>query len=106
DLVLRKVLRNILSKYMALVKCNECGKAVSNVAPTCPNCGNPIQPILIEQTAKMWKGPVLIAWLVLIAGIFLFLTTNEQGKEIVKFAMYLGFFGIVVFKVIIWWNHK
>ena len=28
---------------MAIVKCGECGKEVSNQAKDCPNCGNPIK---------------------------------------------------------------
>lgn len=27
---------------MALIKCSECGKEVSDKAESCPNCGNPI----------------------------------------------------------------
>jgi hypothetical protein len=27
---------------MALIECSECGKKVSDKAPACPNCGNPI----------------------------------------------------------------
>ena len=27
---------------MALIKCPECGKQVSDQAPTCPSCGSPI----------------------------------------------------------------
>ena len=27
---------------MALIRCNQCGNMVSENAPTCPNCGNPI----------------------------------------------------------------
>lgn len=27
---------------MALIKCSECGKEVSENAASCPNCGNPI----------------------------------------------------------------
>ena len=30
---------------MALIKCFECGKEVSDKAASCPNCGNPINPI-------------------------------------------------------------
>lgn len=29
---------------MALIKCPDCGKEVSNKAPVCPNCGRPIAP--------------------------------------------------------------
>ena len=28
---------------MALVKCKECGKEISDKAKTCPNCGCPIE---------------------------------------------------------------
>ena len=27
---------------MPLIQCPDCGKEVSNAAPTCPNCGRPI----------------------------------------------------------------
>ena len=27
---------------MAMIKCRECGKSVSSLAPICPNCGAPI----------------------------------------------------------------
>lgn len=29
---------------MALIKCADCGKEVSDSAPTCPGCGKPIKP--------------------------------------------------------------
>lgn len=29
---------------MALIKCTECGKEISENAVACPNCGNPINP--------------------------------------------------------------
>lgn len=28
---------------MALIKCQECGKEISNKANACPNCGCPIE---------------------------------------------------------------
>lgn len=28
--------------YMALIKCKECGRDVSNLASSCPNCGAPV----------------------------------------------------------------
>ena len=30
---------------MALIKCSECGKEISDKAEICVNCGNPIQPL-------------------------------------------------------------
>ena len=29
---------------MALIKCHECGKEISDLAKTCPNCGAPTNP--------------------------------------------------------------
>ena len=34
---------------MALIKCSECGKEVSDKAKACPNCGNPIR----EEESKV-----------------------------------------------------
>ena len=28
---------------MALIKCSECGKEISDKAPACPNCGMPLR---------------------------------------------------------------
>lgn len=35
-------------KYMALIKCTECGKEFSDKALSCPNCGCPTEHILLE----------------------------------------------------------
>ena len=34
---------------MALVRCSECGKQISDKANTCPNCGNPIEAIRMAK---------------------------------------------------------
>lgn len=34
---------------MALIKCTECGKEFSDKAAACPNCGCPIQEIVIPE---------------------------------------------------------
>lgn len=34
---------------MALIKCTECGKVMSDKAPACPNCGCPIDTVLAES---------------------------------------------------------
>lgn len=34
---------------MALVKCSECGREISDKAKTCPHCGNPIEAIRIQK---------------------------------------------------------
>ncbi len=35
---------------MSLIKCNECGKEVSDKAKACPNCGN---PIAVDNSVKI-----------------------------------------------------
>jgi len=35
--------------------CPECGKQVSDKAPSCPECGCPISAQVIEGTGKKWK---------------------------------------------------
>lgn len=37
---------------MALIKCSECGKQISDKAKTCPNCGNPIEAIRMAEIDK------------------------------------------------------
>lgn len=37
---------------MALIICPECGKEISDKASTCPNCGNPMNVILVPQEEK------------------------------------------------------
>ena len=69
---------------MALIKCTECGKEVSDKAASCPNCGAPIN---IETTPKVKpvqgrevkpakekkKGSCLKTILIAIVGFFLFI---------------------------------
>lgn len=57
---------------MALVKCRECGKKISNTAPTCPNCGArgfgpqdgaaPAQVIVQQVPAKPQTS--IVTWMV------------------------------------------
>lgn len=37
---------------MALIKCPECGKEISNKAVSCPNCGYPLNNISKEENCK------------------------------------------------------
>jgi uncharacterized membrane protein YvbJ len=73
---------------MALIKCSECGKEISDKAASCPNCGNPgtvapphmvsivtssrkplkLEPVLIS---KEWKMEKLYAWCLIVLGFIL-----------------------------------
>lgn len=37
---------------MALIKCPECGKEISDKASNCPSCGYPIEALSPEGTVK------------------------------------------------------
>lgn len=37
---------------MALIKCSECGKEISDKATTCPHCGNPINSVPAQQNGE------------------------------------------------------
>jgi hypothetical protein len=60
---------------MALIKCPDCGKEVSDIAPSCPNCGRPSDTQHYNQVVsnssevygKKKSGKV---WLIIIAIIF------------------------------------
>ena len=48
---------------MAMIKCPECGKEISNMASACPNCGRPIRnyskktgPSLVTRILKIIFG--------------------------------------------------
>ncbi|MGB2632042.1 MAG: zinc ribbon domain-containing protein, partial [Minisyncoccales bacterium] len=62
---------------MALIKCSECGREISDKAETCPACGSPLQdkkiqkPVVIEQTSKSWKVIQLISGILIIVGLFM-----------------------------------
>ena len=64
---------------MALVKCGECGKDISDKAIACPNCGAPVAtgapvrraPVLVPPRRKTSKWAYV--GLVLIVGIILFI---------------------------------
>lgn len=62
---------------MAMMKCVECGKEISDQARTCPNCGHPS-----DREAKMQKvqdtnqrssraGNVLVGIILMIVGILI-----------------------------------
>ena len=45
---------------MALIKCSECGREISDKAPACPGCGNPVQrQINIQDQVR--KEPLVVA---------------------------------------------
>lgn len=66
---------------MALITCPDCGKDVSDIAPTCPACGRPIPAAGREPmpfiTKFLWL--LVVVACLSVGGYFL---TNRQGKTV------------------------
>ena len=107
---------------MALINCSECGKKVSDKAPACPSCGNPIaiasvEPVvrtqtqisMVEYTGKKWKGIMFVAVCLSILGFLMFvggMGSNNGGQSGLGFLfLFVGIVLAIVGKVGAWWNH-
>lgn len=94
---------------MALIKCAECGKEVSDQATTCPQCGNPIthtavstnSVVTIQQTNRRWKAVKLVSWLGIVAGLLLIQSAQGFGITLLTF----GIIGLIVARFGAWWTN-
>ncbi len=99
---------------MALIKCPECGKDVSDKAAACPFCGNPLSEKIttIQLTSTRWKIVKLIGWIAFIVGGLFFLGGLSNGgfqnaQTGMGFTLaFLGFIVLVVGKFGAWWTNK
>lgn len=77
---------------MALIKCPECGKEISDKAVSCPNCGCPLKETIIEteqskiNTRRKNHGE-LIVFLGILAFIFSLYASNNPSQT---------FFGLTI----------
>lgn len=67
---------------MGMIACPDCGRAVSDQAPSCPGCG---RPILAKASPVVVKG-----------GQGIFMKTLDLGCLIVLLAFFLLFLLVVV----------
>jgi hypothetical protein len=49
------------SRAMAMIKCRECGRDVSDEATACPNCGCPVKAAGVEPPPLIQQGPTVAA---------------------------------------------
>ena len=73
---------------MALIRCKECGKEISENAKSCPNCGNPIKTEEKKKTnKKMYVTISIVIILILFVAItYKFLGANNiiNRNEVIK----------------------
>ncbi len=95
---------------MSLTNCKECGKQISDKAVSCPNCGNPIKPVVIEQTKKRWKLLMLMSVILIIISIYVFFYgMNKNNNGLIYYGIFLAFAGFIVLGVSkfgAWWSNK
>jgi DNA-directed RNA polymerase subunit RPC12/RpoP len=92
-------------RYMALIKCSECGRDVSDQAPACPNCGHlvNVQTVTtIQLTHKKWKGYKVVGAALILFG---FLIAGGGNDGLGVFFVIIGFFAAMIGKIGAWWNH-
>ena len=84
---------------MALIKCKECGKEISDQATTCPNCGCPINDDTYTKEVKASKRVAIfiIAILIIVCLVgFIFgyfipaptYTTLKDGVMVKEFRLF------------------
>jgi DNA-directed RNA polymerase subunit RPC12/RpoP len=94
---------------MALIKCSECQKEVSDKAVSCPNCGNPIfleenqvvNKVEIEMTNKKWKKRSLFAIALLFFGFILMSKSTGLGLLVI----FIAFCVMLTARIGAWWTN-
>ena len=96
---------------MALIKCKECSAEISDKSSACHKCGCPVgaQVLVIEQTAKKYKGQMLAACGLVIISMFGCMggaAANSPGMTGFFMVCFAG--GLIWFfanRFLSWWNH-
>lgn len=105
---------------MALVNCSECGREISDQAPSCPNCGFVVNQQTqatkvdlnfnkYELTSKKWKKYKIIGFPLLIIGLIMFMANLAPGTNPAGFVFGLLFTLVGVVLLIVsslgnWWD--
>lgn len=90
---------------MALIKCSECGKEISNEAIGCPFCGKPIREEVIttQSTSKIWKAIKFLSWLGIFFAIIMY---GNNSKDLANIVLLFCIIGLIVGKLGAWWTNK
>lgn len=88
---------------MAIIKCPECGKEISDKAKQCPSCGYPIEATTIEATSKIWKCLQLLGGIIFCVGVVMIFSNPGGDTGIITTAV--GLLLHFVGRVGAWWYH-
>jgi hypothetical protein len=87
---------------MALIKCPECRKEVSDKAVNCPFCGYAFRSVTVEQTGKVWKLVKLMSVLMLVVGAMFY----KQNQLLSNMLLTFGVIFFIVSSFGKWWNNR
>ena len=99
---------------MALIKCPECKKEISDKAASCPNCGCPIaddtsnqtpekKVQTIEKTSKKYKGQQLASIIFGLIGFFMIF--SESTRVVGGIICIIALIWYAIVGMGIWWEH-
>jgi hypothetical protein len=90
---------------MALTKCSECGKDVSENATACPFCGNPIKTDTIQNislTKKKWKiYKIVTLFLILTSFLSFYQKMGGLGSVLLVIGVLVGIYASIG----AWWTN-
>lgn len=83
---------------MALVKCSECGKQVSELASACPGCGAPIRSdatvhVKVTRTGAKFEG---VGFGLIVLGMFALMADHPVISTLGTLAMLSGFVVFII----------
>jgi len=90
---------------MALIKCAECGRDVSDQAPACPQRGHTVNALAvttIQLTHKKWKTYKLVGAALMLLGLFT-LGSGNGGLGVPLFI--IGIIALTIGRIGAWWHH-
>lgn len=96
---------------MALVRCPECAKQISDQAASCPNCGAPRAPskvdasvgvVTTQATGKAQKGWQVVGVLAIIVGVLMIANGANGAGAAITFA---GLVVTIGARISAWWRH-
>ncbi|OGY35235.1 MAG: hypothetical protein A3D99_01010 [Candidatus Andersenbacteria bacterium RIFCSPHIGHO2_12_FULL_45_11] len=86
---------------MALIKCPECKKEISDKAGACPSCGYSVKAITVEQTSKKYKNEQIVGAVLIVVGMVMIISREYWGA----IPCFIGLVVIIHAKSGAWYNN-